>query len=260
MNICLHVKEPNVMIQTESNSASNVKPETILSDLNVLIQCNKYEEECSKSSTVEHESNIQSSLPEWVQELENTVATQTIEEKNIDNEIVSLHKENKQLKEELSKMKKIAERMFRENKVLRDSNKKIYKKLETFKNVKKKTTEEMSNIFYKNKLKAVGRRVNEKLWEPETLRQALILKVKCGSSGYNEVRKHFPLPTLRTLQRRIKHIEFRPGTFEEVFNYLADEVPHHREEWKDCALVFDEMSIKSEEIMDSNTKEFIDKI
>ncbi|XP_011858998.1 PREDICTED: uncharacterized protein LOC105556508, partial [Vollenhovia emeryi] len=147
--------------------------------------------------------------------------------------------------------------MFRQNKVLQNSNKRMHKELSISKNVKRKNVRGLSNIFSKNMTKACDTNVNKKLWRPEAVRQALILKVKCGSSGYNEVRKHFSIPSLRTLQRRIEHIEFRPGIFEEVFNYLANEIPHHREEWKDCVIAFDEMSIEPRVMFDPSIKEFI---
>lgn len=81
-----------------------------------------------------------------------------------------------------------------------------------------------------------------------------------ASSGYEEIKKRIPLPSLRTLQRRSKPIEFRPGTLKEVFDLLEKEIHNHREEWKDCVLALDEMSIISEEVIDPSTDGVIGRV
>ncbi|KAL1437638.1 hypothetical protein MTO96_048753 [Rhipicephalus appendiculatus] len=46
-----------------------------------------------------------------------------------------------------------------------------------------------------------------KSWSPATLQKALLVKVACGSKGYEFVRENVaPLPATRTLQRHIEHI------------------------------------------------------
>lgn len=86
------------------------------------------------------------------------------------------------------------------------------------------------------------------------------MRLKCGSSGYEEIRKRVPLPSLRTLQRRIKHIEFSPGILKEVFDLLANEIHNHKEEWKDCMLALDEMSIIPGEVIDPCTNRAIGRV
>lgn len=43
------------------------------------------------------------------------------------------------------------------------------------------------------------------LWCTNTIQKALKLWLACGSTGYEELIRNFPLPSLRTLSRRIKH-------------------------------------------------------
>ena len=70
----------------------------------------------------------------------------------------------------------------------------------------------------------------------DTLKKAVRLKLSCGSSGYKEIlRQGFPLPSERTLRRRLEVMDFQPGISEQMFDLLNEEVSlfiNDRE--KDC--------------------------
>lgn len=191
-------------------------------------------------------------------DVENAITAETIKEQNIDNINTSLEKENEQLKKELTRVRKIADRIHQENEMLRKSNKELRRKTDILTNIQKKTDEGILKTFNKDQKKAIYRKNFQGVqWEPKTLKKALILKLKCGSSGYKEVKKHIPLPSIRTLQRKLHQIEFRPGILEDTFNLLADEIKCNAEEWKDCVLALDEMSIEPGEMFDPSTNEVI---
>ena len=52
-----------------------------------------------------------------------------------------------------------------------------------------------------------------------------------------------PLPSIRTLQRRMQKIKFQPGVLEEVFSFLKLKAEAMSEMEKECVLTLDEMAI-----------------
>nr|XP_037280083.1 uncharacterized protein LOC119173309 [Rhipicephalus microplus] len=71
-----------------------------------------------------------------------------------------------------------------------------------------------------------------KQWSTETLQKGLKLRLACGSRGYNAVRElAVPLPSERTLQRRVENYKFSPGIQHEVLKSLASD-NHHEGAWE----------------------------
>ncbi|KAH8024703.1 hypothetical protein HPB51_000667 [Rhipicephalus microplus] len=61
-----------------------------------------------------------------------------------------------------------------------------------------------------------------KQWSAETIQKGLKLRLACGSRGYNAVRElAVPLPSERTLQRRVENYKFSPGILHEVLKSLV---------------------------------------
>lgn len=81
-------------------------------------------------------------------------------------------------------------------------------------------------MFNSDQLNAMTRRSTKGMtWEMETIKKALRLRFSCGSSGYNDVRSSgIPLPSIRTLQKRMQSIPFSPGVLPSVFQYLQEKV------------------------------------
>lgn len=51
-------------------------------------------------------------------------------------------------------------------------------------------------------------------WSDATVQKALQMRLACGSRGYDFLREEaLPLPSERTLQRRIEDIKFEPGIY-----------------------------------------------
>lgn len=84
---------------------------------------------------------------------------------------------------------------------------------ELFRKLKLKQESRTAQIFGKDQLNAMSRRaMNGVQWSPATVKKALQLRFSCGSAGYKVLLKqHFPLPSERTLQRRLQNISFQPG-------------------------------------------------
>lgn len=79
-----------------------------------------------------------------------------------------------------------------------------------------------------------------------------MLKFSCGNNGYEEILKQkFPLPSQRTLKRRLQMLKFDSGILDEVFIFLEIKIGtfidiHERE----CVLIMDEMAITPFNVFD----------
>lgn len=81
-------------------------------------------------------------------------------------------------------------------------------------------------------------------WSVNTIKQALQIKYACGTSGYETLRTlGYPLPSNRTLGRRLQGLSFLPGILSEVFDVLKSKTLGMEDIEKDCVLFLDEMEI-----------------
>lgn len=80
-------------------------------------------------------------------------------------------------------------------------------------------------------------------WSNETVTESLKTKFVCGTKGYEHQRSKYPLPSERTLQRRVEDLDFNPGILYDVLELLKLKVSTMLPDDLDCGLVFDEMSI-----------------
>lgn len=88
--------------------------------------------------------------------------------------------------------------------------------------------QKLRKLFNADQLKALASRTTRgRPWETATIKKALKLRFSCGATGYEEILKSgIPLPAVRTLQQKLRHIVFRAGLIEPVFNYLQMKVFH----------------------------------
>ena len=95
-------------------------------------------------------------------------------------------------------------------------------------------------------------------WTNDTIMDSLETYFTCHTSGYNHLRsKGFPLPSLRTIQRRVANIDFRPGILTEVFEMLKPKVKSMPENERVCSLTIDAMSIKPSTQYDKSSHSFV---
>ena len=116
-----------------------------------------------------------------------------------------------------------------------------------------------ARIFGKDQLNAMSRRsMNGVQWSPTTVRKALLLRFSCGSSGYKLLLKQgYPLPSERTLQRRLQNISFQPGVLTHVFELLKLKVQGLTKEERLCCLTLDEMSLTQKVEYDISSGELV---
>ena len=60
------------------------------------------------------------------------------------------------------------------------------------------------------------------LWSNSTVVYTMKIRYSCGATGYTTLLDmNYPLPSIRTLNRRMEHIEFSFGLIPEVFLALS---------------------------------------
>ena len=96
-------------------------------------------------------------------------------------------------------------------------------------------------------------------WDNDTVKKALKIKFSCGNNGYEElISQNIPLPSQRTLRRRLQQINFQPGILHDVFDFLKIKIENFKDEReKDCCLILDEMAITPGQNYDNTTSNYI---
>jgi hypothetical protein len=117
----------------------------------------------------------------------------------------------------------------------------------------------LSNFFSNDELDFLKRRTMKgKSWTSITLKKALKLRFSCGKTGYeNLLSMGYPLPAIRTLQKRTEHLEFESGILSEVFEALSYKAAAMTDQEKLCCLTMDEMSIRSSLDYDVKSDSFL---
>lgn len=149
--------------------------------------------------------------------------------------------------------------------------KKKHKRLQ--KEYRRKIKELQDQVCFQNKFtKAVknllhGDQINFMLhdykkmpqWCNSTLIKAYQIKFACGTSGYKELlNQGFPLPSLRTLSRKLENLKFKSGILDEVLEFLHIKVSHLKSDRdRDCLIVLDEISITPGTVFDTSTNNYV---
>lgn len=95
-------------------------------------------------------------------------------------------------------------------------------------------------------------------WETQTVRRALQLYLSCGRGGYECLRNQgYPLPCIRTLQKRMESFKFDAGILEDVFPLLKSKIGCMKPEERHGVLLIDEMAIKPGLEFDPSTEKVI---
>ncbi|CAL1681043.1 unnamed protein product [Lasius platythorax] len=113
-----------------------------------------------------------------------------------------------------------------------------------------KSSEILHKVFNNDQIKWLQHDSSSKRlhkWSEQTIKKALRIKVSCSESGYRELMKqNIPLPSSRTLRRRLETIKFEPGICDDIFEALKEKVDQFEDDrQRDCMLALDEMGIES---------------
>lgn len=128
---------------------------------------------------------------------------------------------------------------------LRSELKKVKRENRRLFKAKARQEGKISRLFRSDQLKAMSR-VNMRgiHWSSSTVKKAFQLRFACGSAGYKVLlQQHYPLPSERTLQRRLQNIQFEPGVLTNVFDMFEVKVKEMNDMEKTCCLTLDELSL-----------------
>lgn len=166
--------------------------------------------------------------------------------------------------EKIDKLQKLLRRKERIIKAMKTQHKRTLQKLHMLKKKVNNTKTSsfktsISKFFDEDQLKLLTAQYKKiPKWCNATLMKALKLKFASGSSGYKELlNQGHPLPSERTLTRKMEHMKFEPGLIDEVFQFLSMKVIYFEEIDKDCALFLDEMAITSGIVFNNSTNCFL---
>ncbi|XP_077278932.1 uncharacterized protein LOC143906611 [Temnothorax americanus] len=179
----------------------------------------------------------------------------------------------KELQDQLKKQEEEIKTLQHNNKRLTTIGKQITKKFHTVKSIYEKYKCRLWRLEQKNaksldltsrlradqiaslKRQSIRGRFN---WSPETVKDALVFKMKWGTTNFCDFVNYLPIfPSVRTLQRTVEHIWFESGILDEVFDMLKCAVKNMSENERDCMIVADEMAIKAGLVFDPSTKKMI---
>jgi len=121
------------------------------------------------------------------------------------------------------------------------------------KNETNKSAKLLNSIFNNDQTEALSRKSTRFMkWSNPTICKALKIKFSCGNNGYEEVLKQkIPLPSQRTLRRRLQMLKFDSGILNEVFKFLEIKVQTFKDTHeKECVLIMDEMAIIPSNVFD----------
>ena len=100
----------------------------------------------------------------------------------------------------------------------------------------------MASIFNNDQIRAL--QVKSIRWGNASVKKGIKLRFAAGPTGYKAVQDMgIPMPSLRTLQRRMQHLKFEPGILGEVFEMLRLKAEGMNDMEKECTLTLDEMAI-----------------
>ncbi|KAK9670798.1 Transposase protein [Popillia japonica] len=104
--------------------------------------------------------------------------------------------------------------------------KRLVRSLKRKQRVKQTGYKLLRKVFGEDQILALNRKSTKFMkWSNTTVQNALKLKFSCGNNGYQELlRQNMPLPSLRTLRRRMQHLKFDSGILHEVFNFFRIKV------------------------------------
>jgi len=184
----------------------------------------------------------------------------------------SINKPDKEKKYEQEKYKKIIQRqqlsLIKSRRMMKALRNTVAIKALEIQALKRKINSDkykkaLSSVFTEDQIEALfTKRRTIRNWSNETIKRALQLKFVCGANGYEELtRQGIPLPSLRTLRRRLKHFKFEPGISDLMIKFLTYKKSHFENETDfECGLIFDEMAITPNKCYNPSTESLIGHI
>lgn len=129
-----------------------------------------------------------------------------------------------------------------------------------------KSRKMLKSLFEEDQIKCLERSLEGKdmrgfKYSARSVQKSLKVKYSCRARGYKHLRQSgYPLPSLRTLRRRVEGITFIPGVLSDVLLLLKGKVSSMREMDKNVILLLDEMTIQESLEYNKGTDELVGNV
>lgn len=126
----------------------------------------------------------------------------------------------------------------------------------------RKIFKSVNKLFRPDQLNVICNKSNSyKRWSPETLKDGFELYHKCGKNGYNAlIKKGYPLPSIRTLNRKLENLFFSSGILEDFLEFTKINLGKMNPLDKFAGVFVDEMSIVPGENFYSSTNKVVGNV
>lgn len=106
--------------------------------------------------------------------------------------------------------------------------------------------QKMHSVFNEDQIQYLKRgRMTGRRWQTDTIKKCLKLYLLSGTTAYEELRtQNYPIPSIRTLQRRMEGFKFEPGILHDLFPLLETKIHCMKPEERYAVLLMDEMALK----------------
>lgn len=114
----------------------------------------------------------------------------------------------------------------------------------------------LHKVFAADQIRTLELNKRQQKWSNITSKKALQLKLSCGNTGYEMLlSQNQPLPSVRTLRRRLKSLRLQGDISKKIFHLLKTEVDQFADERdKETVLVLAEKSVVSRIKFDNGGK------
>lgn len=216
-------------VENDGSSENNIN------EITSIIPSNK----CANEEATDDDKNTEVNI-------ETVIINDTSEPITLSANISSITESIETIKEENDKYKELVKKqqlqliiMRKKLKIMRLTNSALKSKINNDKYKKA-----VSAMFNEDQIRALLKKNRTRNWSNETIQRALKIKFACGTAGYEEVLQNMPLPSLRTLRRKLVDVQFEPGISNQMFEFLKYKKSFFKEKRDlECGLIFDEMGI-----------------
>lgn len=163
------------------------------------------------------------------------------------------------LKMELENEKKNSKNLRDKLRLVRQQSSRVIKKQQILHQNNFSKENILKTVFNDDQFDLLHRRANNKglqgiRWSNKTVEKSLKWRFICGGTGYDEIRKSIPLPSQRTLSKKIENLKFDHGILFEIFELLQYKVTEMNYQDRECLIMTDEMAIEEGIDYDSSLK------
>ena len=165
-------------------------------------------------------------------------------------ELVSLVQQAKTLKDLAArddKRTKVTAALFKRYKAMKTTNA-VYRKKLRLADSNMNNLINVKSRLKKDQVTSLCRRRGMKR-SPETIRDALVFKMKMGTRAYSDFVQKVPIYlSARTLQKSVQHMKFESGIQYDILRAAKDDIALQPEGHRTCVISGDEMAIQEAEV------------